>query len=292
MKTSKSYDMIFNKCKCVIIKKDYYIGESASNSRKSSYDDDDDDDLSLNIIIPQSFVNNSMQDSTASNKYTVTVAELAELAELYKEARSPNFSGSKATFEVSSEGGYTFREPPLPNSSGDCRSPSELVVKRLTSIVAPLPNVHFREHNDSTSFTTSQQSSPSNRSPNSSGDLRSSSELVVRRLTSLVAPLPDMFDPNDYIYENLNSNSLIECIPRDSMEDLIILTNQTHPGALHLSNHSNSSELVVKRLQGPEASCHIEVSSYANVHWYKKLNFMFIEPMIDRYRKRKIIPVN
>jgi phenylpropionate dioxygenase-like ring-hydroxylating dioxygenase large terminal subunit len=39
----------------------------------------------------------------------------------------PNFSGSKATFEVSSEGGF---QPPLPNSSGDRRSPSELVVQR------------------------------------------------------------------------------------------------------------------------------------------------------------------
>jgi uncharacterized protein (DUF1330 family) len=44
----------------------------------------------------------------------------------------PNFSGGSATFEVSSEEAFS----PLPNSSGDLRSPSELVVQRLTS---PLP---------------------------------------------------------------------------------------------------------------------------------------------------------
>ena len=44
----------------------------------------------------------------------------------------PNSSGSKATFRVSSE----EAESPLPNSSGDLRTPSELVVQRLS---APLP---------------------------------------------------------------------------------------------------------------------------------------------------------
>jgi len=45
---------------------------------------------------------------------------------------TPNFSGGSATFEVSSEGGF---QPPLPNSSGDRRSPSELVVQRPSTTI-------------------------------------------------------------------------------------------------------------------------------------------------------------
>jgi len=58
---------------------------------------------------------------------------------------------------------HILRDPTvLANSSGDLRSPSELVVQRLT---APLPN--------------------------SSGDLRSPSELVVQRLLGTEAPFPN-----------------------------------------------------------------------------------------------------
>ena len=48
-----------------------------------------------------------------------------------KTPNSTNSSGSKATLSVSSEGGF---QPPLPNSSGDLRSPSELVIGRPSAL--------------------------------------------------------------------------------------------------------------------------------------------------------------
>ena len=58
----------------------------------------------------------------------------------------PNFSGSKATFEVSSEGGF---QPPLPNSSGDRRSPSVPIGLVLES---QSPNLSMNQSSDSFSM--------------------------------------------------------------------------------------------------------------------------------------------
>ena len=55
------------------------------------------------------------------------------------ENQYPNFSVSKTPVEVSN----SVASSPLPNSSGDRRSPSELVVQRLTYLVAPLPKPQF-----------------------------------------------------------------------------------------------------------------------------------------------------
>ena len=32
------------------------------------------------------------------------------------------------------------------------------------------------------------------------------------------------------------------------------------------------------------------VSTYVKIHWYNKLNFTFIGPIVDKYRKHKITP--
>ena len=280
--------------------KDYYIGESAPNS---SYDNNM-DDMSLNII--------------------------------------------------------------LPNSSGDCRSPSELVVQRLS---APLPKTIVKKRmKDSVVSTVSVvKRLQGTEAPCQLGKLGKpfeSKKYTVTELAELYKPSVQrtvILSPTSSSVEldaNNNSNTLSECITHDSMDDLRISSNKTYPVTNELQsptkfdqgvvcihhlirtvslskretkNTSDTSgqtspvalppsKLVVKEAfsppcqtspvtsgkgavslsttnsegdcRSPEESGQIEVSTYVKIHWYNKLNFTFIGPILDKYRKRKITPEN
>ena len=93
----------------------------------------------------------------------------------------PNFSGGSATFEVSSEEAFC----PLPNSSGDLRSPPELVVSRLQGTEAPLPKSSASEA--CSRLSIEEALSPL---PNSSGGLLSKTKILDWKIVDLLNTEP------------------------------------------------------------------------------------------------------
>jgi hypothetical protein len=325
MNTSKSYDKI--------IKHDYYIGESASTSRKNSYDDND--DMSLNIIIPQYIVKKSMHDSRASikffttnslraechrttklgsNKYTVTVAELAELYKEHKASTpltsslqsSPSYRSTNLVINLRSPEKFDTNENNYDNIDSntliDCvprdsmedlliltnqtrpvaNLPSELVVKEAfsppcqTRPVANLPSELVVKEAFSPPCQTRQVANLP-------------SELVVNRLHGTCAPCQDVSMTTD---KASSSEASISCKNVNSTTKGTTTTEILNYIMTYVPTMNGSHKRSVIISKDVKKKDNIEVSSYANVHRYKKLNFTFIEPIIERYRKRQIIPVN
>ena len=134
METSKNTDTFLQN------KKDYYIGESAPVSRVNSYEVD----MSSNIILPPNSSGFRSDSATFEVRpksynptmYMVTVTELATLNESYvipKSGEILNCSGlsSEEVFVPSS---------PLPNFSGDKATSEVSNVLRI-----PLPNINVRK---------------------------------------------------------------------------------------------------------------------------------------------------
>ena len=303
MNTSKSYDKI--------IKHDYYIGESASTSRKNSYDDND--DMSLNIIIPQYIVKKSMHDSRASikffttnslraechrttklgsNKYTVTVAELAELYKEHKASTpltsslqsSPSYRSTNLVINLRSPEKFDTNENNYDNIDSntliDCvpRDSMEdlLILTNQTRPVANLPSELVVKEAFSPPCQTRQVANLP-------------SELVVNRLHGTCAPCQDVSMTTD---KASSSEASISCKNVNSTTKGTTTTEILNYIMTYVPTMNGSHKRSVIISKDVKKKDNIEVSSYANVHRYKKLNFTFIEPIIERYRKRQIIPVN
>uniref|UniRef100_A0A6C0ICR3 Uncharacterized protein n=1 Tax=viral metagenome TaxID=1070528 RepID=A0A6C0ICR3_9ZZZZ len=187
-----------------------------------------------------------------------------------------NFDSQEVS--VTNSSGLCSNEATLPNSSGDLRSPSELVVQRLS---APLPNSSGDLRSPS-ELVVQRLSAPL---PNSSGDLRSPSELVVQRLS---APLPNSschLIPSKVRFLNVSYTN-----PNMSNEILLEIPYNM----FFVGNHLLSAVFVLRMLEYTVGSNVTFDTNYklkimdSNIQYFEMDSNEYLELELDTYKLQRV----
>jgi len=301
--------------------KDYYIGESAPNS---SYDNNV-DDMSLNIILPKTIVKKRMKDSVdstelvvigdrrslcegilpsvqfgkpfESKKYTVT-----ELAELYKPSVQRTVS-----LRTGTEGPLLQLISPEDYSANNNNLPANININTLSECITHDSMDDLRISSKKTSPVTNEPQSPTKFDQGVVcihqliRTVSLLSETLSKRETKNASdtsgqPLPVASGKGQTRPATMSPTELVvkEAFSPPCQNATELLTSKgasgQRAGRLRKGTEGPLLQLTSKVAEPPEKFGQTEVSTYVKIHWYNKLNFTFIGPILDKYRKHKITP--